>query len=111
MPTATCTDQGGNRQAPEQNPAEIVTTSIPKGYLKNGITPFFLETLGPVTPVIGAPDCPNPDWTEDIVDVAFTSATITVEQPLGTVALFVVCSIADSLDGQIGSPYVDCVQY
>ena len=114
MPTATCTNQGGN-QAPGQNPAEVVltgTTSIPEEEIKNGNTPFYAETLGPVTPVIGAPDCPNPNWTEDIVDVAFTSATITVEQPAGTVVLFVACSIFPaSSDGQISSRYVDCVQY
>ena len=111
MPTATCTNQGGN-QAPGQNPAEVVlagTTSIPEGYLKNGTTPFYVETLGPVTPVLGAPDCPNPNWTEDIVDVAFTFATITVQQPIGTFVLTVDCSIVPaSSDGQISSRFVDC---
>ena len=114
LPTATCTNQGGN-QAPGQNPAEVVltgTTSIPEPEIKNGNTPFYVETLGPITPVPGAPDCPNPNWTEDIVDVAFTFATITVEQPEGTVVLGVDCSIDPaSSDGQISSRYVACVQY
>ena len=114
MPTATCTNQGGN-QAPGQNPAEVVltgTTSIPAEEIKNGNTPFYVETLGPVSPVIGAPDCPNPNWTEDIVDVAFTFATIQVEQPEGTFVLNVDCSIFPaSADGQISSSDVVCSQY
>lgn len=114
MPTATCTNQGGN-QAPGQNPAEVVltgTASIPNEEIKNGNTPFYAETLGPVTPVIGAPDCPNPNWTEDIVDVAFNYARITVEQPIGTFVLTVDCSIVPaSTDGQISSRFVDCNQF
>jgi hypothetical protein len=114
IPTATCTNQGGN-QAPGQNPAEVVLTGfvpIPEGYLKNGTTPFLVKTDMPVTPVIGAPDCPNPNWTEDIVDVAFTFATITVYQPIGTAVLTVDCSIVPaSSDGQIGSRFVDCRQF
>ena len=114
MPTATCTNQGGN-QAPGQNPAEVVltgTTSIPEEEVKNGNTPFYAETLGPVTPVPGAPDCPNPNWTEDIVDVAFSEAWITVEQPVGSTVLTVFCSIDPaSSDGQIGSRFVGCKQF
>ena len=114
MPTATCTNQGGN-MAPGQNPAEVVltgTTSIPAEEIKNGNTAFYVETLGPVSPVPGAPDCPNPNWREDIVDVAFTFATIVVEQPMGTFVLGVDCSISPaSVDGQVPGRFVDCFQY
>jgi hypothetical protein len=94
--TATCTNQGGT-QAPGQNPAPITVTgsqAIPEDEIKNGNTPFSVATELPVTPIAGAPDCPNPNWTEDIVDLAFTSATITVEQPPGTVVLTVTCTFA-----------------
>ncbi len=82
-PTATCTNPAGANQPPGQNPAEVTLTgteSIPDEEIKNGNVSFNVTTEGPVTPVPGAPDCPNRQWTEDITDVEFTSATITVEQ-------------------------------
>jgi hypothetical protein len=82
-PTATCTNPSGKNQPPGQNPAEVTLTgtqSIPASEIKNGNVAFNVTTEGPVTPIPGAPDCPNPQWTEDITDVAFTSYTITVVQ-------------------------------
>ena len=82
-PTATCTNPAGANQPPGQNPAEVTLTgtqSIPDEEIKNGNVGFNVTTEGPVTPVPGAPDCPNRQWTEDITDVEFFSATITVEQ-------------------------------
>jgi len=50
---------------------------------------FPVTTLAAQTPIPGAPDCPNPNWEEIIQDLIFTSATITVEQPPGTVVLMI----------------------
>jgi hypothetical protein len=82
-PTATCTNPAGATQPPGQNPAEVVltgVTAIPASDIKNGNVTITTGTNAPVTPIPGAPDCPNPRWTEDITDVAFTSATISVFQ-------------------------------
>jgi hypothetical protein len=68
-----------------------------------------VTTNEPVTPVPGAPGCPNPNWSEDITDLAFTSATITVQQP--TVVLTVVCTFASpTKDGAVPARDVSCTQ-
>lgn len=111
--TATCTNNGGT-QAPGQNPAPISVTgsqAIPQDEIKNGTTPFNVTTEAPVTPIAGAPDCPNPNWTEDIVDLAFTTATITVEQPPGTVVLVVECTFSSpTSNGSVPAGNVSCTQ-
>jgi hypothetical protein len=110
-PTAACTNNGGT-QAPGQNPAPVTMTgseSIPASELKNGNTPFSVRTNSPTTPVPGAPDCPNPNWTEHITDMAFTSATITVEQPAGTLVLTVACTFSSATtNGTVPAGNVDC---
>jgi hypothetical protein len=107
---STCTNQGGNA-APGQNPAPITvygSVSIPDEQIKNGNTPFAVATIPPDPEIPGAPDCPNPNWTESIDDLAFTSAFITVEQA-GVLVFTLSCSIAPpSSDGPINKRSVDC---
>lgn len=112
-PTADCVNPGtGEHRPPGQNPAEVEVTgsqSIPESEIKNGNTPFLTTTVAPTSPIPGAPDCPNPNWTENITDLAFTSATITVEQPPGTIVLVVSCTIdPPSEDGAIDAGDVTC---
>jgi len=112
-PTGTCGNPGTNTfQAPGQNPAPVTLTgsqSIPAPKIKNGEVSFSVTTQGPVSPVPGAPDCPNRLWTELITDVAFTSATITVEQPAGTVVLQATCTFSPpTTDGTVSSRNVSC---
>jgi hypothetical protein len=81
--TSTCTNPAGATQPPGHNPAPITltgSTAVPKGDIKNGNVTISTTTGAPVTPIPGAPDCPNPNWREDITGVAFTSATIRLFQ-------------------------------
>jgi hypothetical protein len=80
--TSVCTNQGNN-PAPGQNPAPVTLvgeTPIPAGDIKNGNVTITTRTAAPVSPVPGAPGCPNPNWTETITDVSFTSASIQLFQ-------------------------------
>jgi hypothetical protein len=112
--TATCTNPAGATQPPGQNPAPITVTgslAIPEDEIKNGTTPFSVMTAPPASPIAGAPDCPNPQWTEAITDLRFTSAVITVEQPPGTVVLTVTCSFSPATaNGPVPSGNVSCTQ-
>jgi hypothetical protein len=84
--------------------------AIPAEEIKNGTTPFDVTTEPPTSPIPGAPDCPNASWTENITDMAFTSAVITVEQPPGTTVLTVSCAISPpTSDGPVPSGTVACV--
>jgi hypothetical protein len=123
--TSTCTNNGGTAAA-GQNPAPTTVSGgdpIPADEFKNGNVTFSVQTEPPVSPIPGAPGCPNPNWTETIDDLRFTSATITVHQPAGTAAtpgptvLTVQCTFSSSgpagagtQDGGIAANQVSCTQ-
>jgi hypothetical protein len=114
QPTAACINPGtGEHQPAGQNPAEVdVTgsTAVPAGDIKNGNVSIATTTTAPTTPIAGAPDCPNPNWTEVITDMALTSATITLFQDsnengtfeVGELVLTVSCTfVASTSDGTV----------
>jgi hypothetical protein len=96
-PTATCTNPAGATQPAGQNPVDVTLTGVqafPSGQIKNGNLAFTnVSTGSPASPVAGAPECPNPNWTEDITDVTFHSATITVYQPCTDTSPPIDCTI------------------
>lgn len=110
--TATCTNPAGATQPPGQNPAPTSVSggeAIPEEEIENGNLGFSVETESPVTPIPGAPGCPNPQWTEAITDLSFTSATIVVEQPAGTEVLVIECTFAvPTTNGAVPAADVSC---
>jgi hypothetical protein len=114
--TATCTNPAGATQPPGQNPAPVTVSgseAIPAGSIKNGNTPFSVTTEPPVTPIPGAPGCPNPNWTESITDLSFTSAILTVQQPAegGPIVFTLQCNFAPATaNGVVPGSEVSCFQ-
>lgn len=111
--TATCTNPGGN-QPPGQNPVVFPvtltgSTTVPAHEIRSGKISFKVTTSAPRSPVPGAPDCPNPNWTEKITDVAFTTAKIIVFQPESTTVLAVSCTCSPpTSNGPVPGSTVTC---
>ena len=105
-PTGECCNPGGSCKVPGHNPAPVQVTgsqSIPASEVKNGNVGFNVTTQAPRTPVPGAPDCPNSGWRENITDMAFTSATLTVMQG-GRTVLAVDCTFGGpTVDGRVSA--------
>jgi hypothetical protein len=94
-PSATCTNQGGN-SAPGQNPAAVTTSgsqAIPASAVKNGNVTFSVTTDPPAQPTPQQAGCPSANWSAAITDVAFTSATFSVQQN-GVTALSGTCTFS-----------------
>lgn len=111
--TSTCINPGtGEHRPPGQNPAPLTVTgsqAIPESEFKNGTVPFDVSTAAPSPLIAGAPDCPNTKWNEQIDDLAFTTATITVEQPVGTLVLTVSCTFSPATsNGPVPGNRVSC---
>jgi hypothetical protein len=112
QPTATCTNPGnGVHQPPGQNPATVTLTgslSIPASEIKNGNLSFTVTTNPPVSPIAGAPECPNASWVEDITDVSFSSAAVTVAQGASVTALGGCTFSPSTATGAVPSGTVSC---
>jgi hypothetical protein len=77
LASVVCLNPAGHR-APGQDTAVTVEGSTdPLPTPRNGQFLFSLTTDAP-DPLPPTPTCPNTQWTAEIVDVAFTTATLTL---------------------------------
>jgi hypothetical protein len=113
-PAAVCSNPSGKQQPPGQNPQQVTLTgtqSIPGSTIHNGNSPFAVTTGAPTSPIPATSadfGCPGANWTETITDVAFTSATITVQQG-GVTVLTVSCTFSSpTTDGAVPKGNVSC---
>ena len=72
-----CTNPGGNVAPGQDTAVTVAGTTGPQPTPRNGAFVFTIETDEPA-PLPPTPTCPNNQWTPDIVDVTFTTATLTL---------------------------------
>jgi hypothetical protein len=72
-----CTNPGGNVAPGQDTTVDVAGTTDPQPTPRNGQAQFTVTTDDP-EPLPPTPTCPNDRWTPDIVDVAFTEATLTL---------------------------------
>lgn len=72
-----CINPGGNRAPGQDTEVTVAGTTEPLPTPKNGQFRFSITSDDP-EPLPPTPTCPNAQWTPEIVDVAFTTATLTL---------------------------------
>jgi hypothetical protein len=87
-----CTNPGGNVAPGQDTTVNTSGTTGEQSTPRNGQYRFTGSTEDP-GPLPSTPTCPNDKWTADIVDVEFTTATITLLED-GVVADTITVSVA-----------------
>ena len=72
-----CTNPGGNVAPGQDTAVTVAGTSGPLPTPRNGQFVFTVQSDDP-EPLPPTPTCPNDQWMPNIVDVAFTEATLTL---------------------------------
>jgi hypothetical protein len=75
--TVECINPGGNRAPGQDTAVTVAGTTDPLPTPRNGQFRFTVTTDSPA-PLPATPTCPNPQWMPEIVDVAFTEATLSL---------------------------------
>jgi hypothetical protein len=72
-----CINPGGNRAPGQDTEVTVAGTTEPLPTPRNGQFRYTITSDDPA-PLPPTPTCPNESWTPEIVDVAFTEATLTL---------------------------------
>jgi hypothetical protein len=70
-----CVNPGGNRAPGQDTNVTVAGSTDPLSTPRNGQFRFTVTTNDP-NPLPATPTCPNAQWTPQIVDVSFTTATL-----------------------------------
>jgi hypothetical protein len=71
-----CENLGGNIAPGQDTAVDVAGTSGPLPTPRNGQYVFTITTVAPTVP--NFPTCPNPQWIAYVVDVTFTTATLSL---------------------------------
>jgi hypothetical protein len=72
-----CINPGGNRAPGQDTEVSVEGSTGSEPTPRNGQFLFTVSTADP-GPLPSTPTCPNPQWTATIVDVKFTTATLSL---------------------------------
>lgn len=72
-----CVNPAGQRAPGQDTAVEVAGSSGPLPTPRNGQFQFTITSDDPA-PLPATPTCPNPKWTPEIVDVSFTTATLSL---------------------------------
>jgi hypothetical protein len=72
-----CINPAGHRAPGQDTEVRVEGSTDPLPTPQNGQYIFTVETDAP-DPLPPTPTCPNPQWTAEIVDIAFTHAVLTL---------------------------------
>jgi hypothetical protein len=75
--SVTCTNPAGNVAPGQSFSTTVAGSSGPFPTPRNGQARFTVSSNAPSAP---PGSCPNPKWTATVTDVAFTDATITLQE-------------------------------
>jgi hypothetical protein len=72
-----CTNPGGNVAPGQDTTVTTEGSTDPLPTPRNGQYRFSIITDDP-SPLPSTPTCPNPQWSADVIDVVFTTATLSL---------------------------------
>jgi hypothetical protein len=75
--SVVCINPAGHRAPGQDTTVTVEGSTDPLPTPRNGQFLFTVTTDDP-DPLPSTPTCPNPQWTAEIVDVAFTTATLSL---------------------------------
>jgi hypothetical protein len=110
-----CINPGG-KEVPSQKPEDVELdvdgdAFYPRHAIQYGRLDIDVETDAIAKKLAGAPDCPNKNWTERVVDVQFSQVRLAIRQG-NEIELDLFCVFdPPTEDGKVSSNRVKCFSF